>query len=627
MIKQWRVSNFKSFKNPAPIRLAQINIMAGANSSGKSSIIQSMLLLKQTLQYGSANRAVALNGPLLRLGAFDDVQHFTSSPSPVSIGFDIELDEQDIRKSPANPWMRTLRRHYSINEQGARRAISLDIEFNQVVVDQDSLLPISSQSSLTPRLSSSKLHIQKVGNDGTKQESFVEFRHKPAMDLIGDESPTFAHYDVTIDNDGLNEIFGSKTDATQRGGYTSFFLPSWIAVHYNEAADFAIKTAEYIMAGAGGFSDPSLAKQKLSSEAIAAIDEWLVDKGLEPVLSLKSDVSASDAQVALQSFTSRSSGLLGSLFISAKPVGGMLATDLARLKDRLTGMFIMETEPNFSYELELPRSIDETTDFIKEFFKSGVRYLGPLRDSPRPVYQPEALESTTDVGYRGEHTAAILDLNGNRAVSYHRPPSDSTEHDYVKLATPRRGTLHDAVVEWLQYLGVADDVVTTDAGVYGNRLQVSTSGVDRLHDLTNVGVGVSQVLPIVVMALLAPKGSFLIFEQPELHLHPKVQARLADFFLALAKDDKQTLLETHSEYLVDRLRLRIALAGDDDVRPIINILFSEKSGSSSTLTPVEISEFGAITNWPKDFFEQSQQDISRLIEAAAARRKSRSQPR
>ncbi|MBY5738504.1 AAA family ATPase [Rhizobium leguminosarum] len=164
-----------------------------------------------------------------------------------------------------------------------------------------------------------------------------------------------------------------------------------------------------------------------------------------------------------------------------------------------------------------------------------------------------------------------------------------------------------------------------DAGVFGNRMRVSVDDTEHLHDLTNVGVGVSQVLPIVVMALLAPRGSLLIFEQPELHLHPKVQARLADFFLALALDGKQTLLETHSEYLVDRLRLRIASAPSDNVRPLVNILFSEKKNGSSDLTPVEISEYGSILNWPKDFFEQSQQDVGKIVQAASRKRKSKSQ--
>jgi predicted ATPase len=126
------------------------------------------------------------------------------------------------------------------------------------------------------------------------------------------------------------------------------------------------------------------------------------------------------------------------------------------------------------------------------------------------------------------------------------------------------------------------------------------------------------------MALLAPAGSFLIFEQPELHLHPKVQARLGDFFLALALDGKQLLLETHSEYLVDRFRLRIALSSSDKVRHLVNILFSEKVGSSSSLEPVEISEYGAVLKWPKDFFEQSQRDVGRIVKAASGKRRSKS---
>jgi predicted ATPase len=208
-----------------------------------------------------------------------------------------------------------------------------------------------------------------------------------------------------------------------------------------------------------------------------------------------------------------------------------------------------------------------------------------------------------------------------RPVRYHRPPKEESSEEYATTSEGETASLHDAVVDWLKYLRVAEEVMTVDAGVFGHRLQVSTDGLGRLHDLTNVGVGVSQVLPLVVMALLAPTGSFLIFEQPELHLHPKVQARLADFMLALARDGKQILLETHSEYLVDRLRLRIALSNADTVRPLVNILFSEKIGGQSSLIPIEISEYGAVLNWPKDFFEQSQRDVGRIIQAASKRRR------
>ena len=215
----------------------------------------------------------------------------------------------------------------------------------------------------------------------------------------------------------------------------------------------------------------------------------------------------------------------------------------------------------------------------------------------------------------------MLDTNRYHRVEYRRPPNETLDEDYALHAEIAVASLNSAVNEWLIYLGVAEDVVTTDAGVYGNRLQVSTDKYGQLHDLTNVGVGVSQVLPIVVMALLAPKGSLLIFEQPELHLHPKVQARLADLFLALALDGKQMILETHSEYLIDRFRLRVALSETDSVRPLVNMLFSEKSSGQTNLRFVELNEYGGVLDWPSDFFEQSQKDVSRILRATAKRRK------
>jgi predicted ATPase len=75
MLKRWSIENFKSFRDKTDVELAPINVFAGANSSGKSTIIQSILLLKQTLQYAPANRAIALNGPILKLGTFEDVKN------------------------------------------------------------------------------------------------------------------------------------------------------------------------------------------------------------------------------------------------------------------------------------------------------------------------------------------------------------------------------------------------------------------------------------------------------------------------------------------------------------------------------------------------------------------------
>ena len=241
------------------------------------------------------------------------------------------------------------------------------------------------------------------------------------------------------------------------------------------------------------------------------------------------------------------------------------------------------------------------------------------------MYQLEALESTTDVGYRGEHTAAILELNSTQRVTYLKPPRNADSYEPQKLPKGT-GWFNDAVIEWLRYLGVASDIDVSDAGVFGHRLRVNTYPKGAMHDLTNVGVGVSQVLPIVVMALLAAPGSLLIFEQPELHLHPKVQARLADFFISIVYSGKQLILETHSEYLIDRFRLRIAQTDDDNFRNMINVLFTDQNNGQTRLTPIEVSEYGAIINWPAEFFDQSQSEVTRLIKAASKKRREKAKP-
>jgi predicted ATPase len=173
--------------------------------------------------------------------------------------------------------------------------------------------------------------------------------------------------------------------------------------------------------------------------------------------------------------------------------------------------------------------------------------------------------------------------------------------------------LHDAVVDWLQYLGVAKAIVTRDQGKLGHDLRVTPAASEQLHDLTHVGVGVSQVLPIVVMALLAENDATLIFEQPELHLHPKVQTRLADFFLAMSLLGKQCLIETHSEYLVDRLRSRIAEATGDTMTHLARLYFTEMDDGATQCRPVTVNRYGVYEGWPEDFFDEAQRGAERLL--------------
>lgn len=173
----------------------------------------------------------------------------------------------------------------------------------------------------------------------------------------------------------------------------------------------------------------------------------------------------------------------------------------------------------------------------------------------------------------------------------------------------------------LSYLGVIQDFKTSDKGKLGYELNVKINKDEEWQDLTHVGVGVSQVLPIVIMFLLSDEDDILIFEQPELHLHPQVQSRLCDLFIAIARAERQCIIETHSEYLINRLRLRIAQEIDETIKNDVSMFFINKEHGVSDFKMVEINKYGSVIDWPVDFFDQTDREIERILFEASLKRK------
>jgi hypothetical protein len=256
------------------------------------------------------------------------------------------------------------------------------------------------------------------------------------------------------------------------------------------------------------------------------------------------------------------------------------------------------------------------TDYVTNFFSERLKYLGPLRDEPKAIYPLAGYNDPDDIGYRGEFTAAVLDNHRKTVVTY--IPSSQFPFSTKPQIAPLRTNLFVAVRDWLEYLGIASKVATEDKGKLGHEMTIATEG-DNFHDLTHVGVGVSQAMPIVVLSLLAESGSTLIFEQPELHLHPKVQTRLADFFMSLVFAGKQCIVETHSEYLVSRLRYLSAVAKDVEISKLIKIYFVEKPSTQSVYNEVTITDTGAIKNWPDGFFDETERNATAIIQAQIER--------
>ena len=212
-------------------------------------------------------------------------------------------------------------------------------------------------------------------------------------------------------------------------------------------------------------------------------------------------------------------------------------------------------------------------------------------------------------------------LDSHKDVTIRYLPSGNFQEPELKRQAASR-TLLAAAKDWVKYLGVADDIATRDRGKLGHELKVQVSKDGGDHDLTHVGVGVSQVLPILVLSLLADEDTTLIFEQPELHLHPKVQTLLGDFFLSMSLLGKQCIVETHSEYLINRLRFRAASAPlEHSISDVVKIYFVEKDDETSRFRQVVINDYGAITDWPDGFFDQSQVEAEQILKAASKKRK------
>ena len=634
MLKSWLIQNFKPILDSGELTLAPVTVLAGRNSSGKSSLIQSILMIAQTLSSRILDRALLPNGPIVQLGTFEDILSEQTDLRTLVVGFELETGKEEFKVS-TYPSLVLVDGNYIVglntNIQSTRitaqfRSASSNgtstsaIEAAKVNVDNVSLEIVASTYNFNsfplPSTSDTEMPLEfSVNIKALTSKELDGF-----LESVAPEYLRLVPY-TTAESNYLG-IFKlkDKSDSTRTPDLSlvsfSHFLPARLIRKYvieerrklqlhravDMAFDYSIYPSDYPV---DALEPPVLldAETLVSSNLREAVLDLCKEEGIQEVFSGQtlSDLIRWFKLLKLGRRKRKVSIRLKELIVQnilEKSSQGSISDD--------KGTAALEAITNNTYVENLERAVEQ----VVQFFTSKIRYLGPLRADPQSSQRFAPSSELDDVGAKGEYAAAVYDANQNAYIQWYNPLTEKNE----------QSTLKQALDTWVRYLGVANAVQIQVAGQSGVSWQVVHMEGHKALPLTAVGVGVSQILPILVMGLLAPSNTLLLVEQPELHLHPSVQARLGDFFMGLAKCGKQCLIETHSENLVSQLRYHIVQAGGQENSDCLVYFVDQDERGGARFNPIEISPKGNILNWPDGFFDETMLQEDRITAASLRKR-------
>jgi AAA15 family ATPase/GTPase len=159
-----------------------------------------------------------------------------------------------------------------------------------------------------------------------------------------------------------------------------------------------------------------------------------------------------------------------------------------------------------------------------------------------------------------------------------------------------------SLIDNVKFIGIVDNIKAHSLGGGRFEIQVKVKENSQLVSLSNVGSGVSHFLPIAVADLQLSNSSTLLLAEPETHLHPSIQSKFGDYLINQIKNtDKNYIIETHSEYLLNRLRL--AIVKGELKKEDLKVYFLENDGEDTAVSNIEFTKSGEIKNAPQGFFE------------------------
>ena len=499
MLKSISLENYKCFKDETTIDIAPLTVLCGVNSSGKSSILKSLLMLKQTSDSRLSEPTVIFSGNLVDCGTFNDVIYDGSSTSNTEFTLKncFELNNHKlvktgvfIKRQDANDF-NELRRMYS-GVKGLIRKFVFNIEI--IVSRNDDRINEFSKYIINNKIKSYTISISAYGDNG-------EIR--PCKGYI------------KFEDSGLNH-----------------------------------KNPHYL--------------------------SWENIPGFEK---------------------------------ATKHFNKYICTCT------FNGLFISNV-----FDYAMPNGVKSIIPNILSIFRiaanqyNNIFHIAPLRNTPERTYIIKGNVDT--VGIYGENTSVLLAKIKNTPIvtDMYCPWTNKLnldENGYVY------SDYHSIIQQWLDYFEIGK------LEVCGGENSTVTLKLGN-HNIADIGFGMSQILPIITQGIYMDKEQTLLIEQPEIHLHPKMELQMADFLIALANTGRNIIIETHSDHIKNRLLRRII---EDDTRSLcknISLYFIEKYTTNeetfSKKQTISISDEYGIKDIPNGFFDQAAKEQLELMKAGVLKR-------
>lgn len=579
------IENFKGISSKVRIPLRNITVLFGANSAGKSTILQAIHYARELMLHNNPSPdKTSLGGDVISLGNFRDIVHKHDISRTITIGFEIVLDGDGI-SSYSNK--------YASEDQRSE-------EYHNYLNDRMDIETITIEMSVEMVSGNAKLVDYSVALNNNLVGRISMAQDNPFISELNFEHELFAcensNNKLGIDNDLFELIVPllQEDDSDESGDVSYKAIPI-----YQESV-------------------------------VPEFSELLPLNNLQPYRD-KTDISEDELKAS---------------------------TSVEDVQGKLTNLEFL-TNQNILLSQIFVRTGEELAQYLKE-----TRYIGPLRAIPARNFSPSKTvnESSWANGmaaweYLLSNDKYLLeDVNRyleNLGVQYRVTPKSftsielttSNEAEQTRKIQEKAMELMDAfedqVAEEINSTDSKEEQVSKISGFVQDNLEIlkesffsvlhslPTKNELKLYDIVNdievtpsdIGVGISQLIPVVVAMCKRKGNSILTVEQPELHLHPSVTANIGDILIkefAKVNTERICLIETHSEHMMLRLLRRIRETSKSELQDNslkitpsdVSVIFVEKSSDSLSFIPVETNTDGDFkTPFPNGFFEERIEEL------------------